>query len=102
MIPLTIRPIMARKYQYIHDQLKNANRHVLAFEKGFVPIHVQYMMQDEEEKHSRSRPFVDDAVPELVSRQKQQGQRHQNIHQDFYDRFWFHGLFLLILKIESN
>ena len=91
-----------KEYQQVNDQLKDTEGRILPAKQVLLPASIENMVSNKQKKHTSSRPLVDYIAPELVAYQKQQSQRHQSIHQDFKDGFWFHGFFLLPFKIKAN
>ena len=55
-----------------------------------IPAAVKNVVKNKTKKHSGSDPLMSHISPELITHQKQQRTRHQNVYDDFADRFWFH------------
>lgn len=79
----------------IQKNLHHAKQGAGAAEKRLIPIPIEDVMNDKEDKHGCPHPFVGKISPKLISHQKKQRQAHQRIHKHFYMCFWFHNLALL-------
>ena len=89
------QPQHRRQHQQVDDQLKHPGGGVAPFAQAAPPAGIQDVMGDEQCEHPRARPFVGDIAPPRVAHQKQQGQRHGNIQDDFQFGFGVHGVLLI-------
>ncbi len=77
------RLLYVQEHQRIHNNLEHPKGRVLSPEQALVPAAVEGVVQDEQDKHPRPRPFVGHVPPELVPHEEQHAQGHEHVYGDF-------------------